>query len=572
MGSVLEWEENIFLGLKALYKRLVEAPRHQQLAEVRVSLAPLRQELFLFARMVAERPVPIIETPQAVLCDDTHLFLPAEFSIAGTIEGNEALYRLKTLLGGLALRSSGLPNCGQPLAEQIRWWSDEFPALPAWVDALNPHLKQLNLWQVLGEPKRGSGSESRASTKVIVQPAQVDTPEKVTEIEGQGQIDVKVRQDPGEQPVESEMPIHTFEKAETLEEYSGLDRKTDDDDELEDHAEALRSLQMTQVMRSQERPRSIYRADVVMEGLSLDVADNAAGTGIPYPEWDFQKQCHKPAWCFVRQNSVQEADEAWVRTTERKHRASILDLRKKLAALATQTQRAKRQPFGEELDIDAIVAAKVDLFTGHAPDERLYIHRQRKLHDVAAAIVMDQSFSTDAWIDDARVLDTIRETLFCVGEVLDEFIESFAVAGFSSNTRRQCDFNVIKDFAEPWRNTRARLGGLTANGYTRIGAALRHAQELLIRQPAERRVIFLLTDGRPCDYDRYEGDYGIHDVRRAIETGKRHGILTHAFAVEKRAREQFPRMFSRQHYDIVPNPRALVASMCNAFARLKLPV
>jgi hypothetical protein len=44
-----------------------------------------------------------------------------------------------------------------------------------------------------------------------------------------------------DQPIESEMPIHTFEKAETLEEYSGLNRKNDDEDELEEHAEALRS-------------------------------------------------------------------------------------------------------------------------------------------------------------------------------------------------------------------------------------------------------------------------------------------------------------------------------------------
>ena len=99
---------------------------------------------------------------------------------------------------------------------------------------------------------------------------------------------------------------------------------------------------------------------------------------------------------------------------------------------------------------------------------------------------------------------------------------------------------------------------------------MRHAQELLSRESGERKIVFLLTDGRPCDYDRYEGEYGIRDVRKAIETGARHGIATHAFAIEKRAREQFPRMFKRQNYDVVPVPRALVASLCGAFARLRL--
>ena len=568
---ILEWEESLFLGLKALYKRLVESPREREAATVRVQLAPMRQSLFLMARMIAGRPVTIIETPHAVLCDDTHLFLPPEFSLATTTDANQALFRLKTLLGALALRPQGLPKPDHALADQIDAWSREFPALPEWIRAVEPHLGDATLWSILGEPKSGSTtSDGRAAAKTLAAPDTRETPASVTEIEGQGQIHVTTQEAAEDQPIESEMPIHTFEKAETLEEYSGLERKTDDEDELEEHAEALRSVNMTHVVRSHERPRSIYRADVVMEGIALEVGDEGAAIGIPYPEWDFKEQRHRPDWCHVRENTLLATDPAWAQTTARKHRSVILDLRKKLAALANATQRAKRQPHGPDLDIDAVIAAQVAQRTGHAPDERFYIQRQRKLHDVAALIVMDQSYSTDAWIDDARVLDTIRETLFCVGEVLDEFIETFAVAGFSSNTRRQCDFNLIKDFHESWRSSRARLGSLDADGYTRIGPALRHAQELLMRQSAERKIIFLLTDGRPSDYDRYEGEYGIRDVRKAIESGTRHGILTHAFAIEKRAREQFPRMFSRQHYDIVPHPRALVDSMCAAFARLKL--
>ena len=93
---------------------------------------------------------------------------------------------------------------------------------------------------------------------------------------------------------------------------------------------------------------------------------------------------------------------------------------------------------------------------------------------------------------------------------------------------------------------------------------------MLVGESGERKIVFLLTDGRPCDYDRYEGEYGIRDVRKAIETGARHGIMTHAFAIEKRAREQFPRMFKRQHFDVVPSPRAFVEGLCGAFARLRL--
>lgn len=101
-----------------------------------------------------------------------------------------------------------------------------------------------------------------------------------------------------------------------------------------------------------------------------------------------------------------------------------------------------------------------------------------------------------------------------------------------------------------------------------MGPALRHAHELLLNETASRKIVFLVTDGRPCDYDRYEGVYGIKDVKKAIETGRQHGIQTHAFAIEKRAAETFPQMFTRHHYDILPHPDALAKTMCRRFARL----
>ena len=82
-------------------------------------------------------------------------------------------------------------------------------------------------------------------------------------------------------------------------------------------------------------------------------------------------------------------------------------------------------------------------------------------------------------------------------------------------------------------------------------------------------MILLVTDGRPCDYDRYEGNHGVHDVKKAIETGRRHGIAVHAFAIEKRAAEFFPRMFTGHHFDIISTPERLSRTVCRLFARLR---
>ena len=93
-------------------------------------------------------------------------------------------------------------------------------------------------------------------------------------------------------------------------------------------------------------------------------------------------------------------------------------LKKKFAAMATEWLRAKRQPAGEEFDLDALVNHQLQWRAGQCPDENVYIHRNRELHDVSALILLDRSYSTDGYIDGERVLDIIRETIFCAGEVL----------------------------------------------------------------------------------------------------------------------------------------------------------
>ena len=126
----------------------------------------------------------------------------------------------------------------------------------------------------------------------------------------------------------------------------------------------------------------------------------------------------------------------------------------------------------------------------------------------------------------------------------------------------------IKRFNESWKSSSESLGGLQAAGYTRIGTALRHSYEQIMPKEYENKLVLLLTDGKPCDYDRYEGQYGIRDVRKAILEGKSKGITTHAFAIDKQAREYFPSMFSSQNYNIVDRPENLVTTLFQVYLKL----
>ncbi len=564
---MLDWEEHTFVGLRALYRRVFTRRAERARAAVRATLAERRQALLLLAQMIAGRSLTLFETSNAQLYTDDRIFLPRDFDLATTREGNAELFTLKTILAALALRQ-GWQTDGGALPDLVQRCAVELPGLAEKIAAVQSALPpDADLWRLMGALP-GHQPATSATDHLLGDEPETPPAQATTEIAGQGQANVEVLSaehldDPG-----AEMPDHVFEKVETLEEYQSTPRKTDDDDALEDHEEALRELDMRQLLRTPERPRSIYRSDVILDGFGLELGDDTRGPGQPYPEWDHRRGNYRTDWCRVLESRTTRGDAPWITRTTTKHRALIHRLRRQFATLRSEFLRVRRQPLGPEFDLDAVIHAEVLRRTGGTPSELLYTDVRRDLHDIAALVLLDQSYSTDAWLNNARVLDIITETIFCVGEVLGDAIEKFAIAGFSSNTRRSCRFTLLKTFTEPWLTTRGRLGTIEPCGYTRIGPALRHAQELLAREPARRKIILLITDGRPCDYDRYEGTYGIKDVKKAIETGRQNGIQTHAFAVEKQAAEYFPAMFTQHSYDIVPNPARLTETMCALFARL----
>ncbi len=564
---MLDWEEHTFVGLRALYRRVFTRRAERARAAVRATLAERRQCLLLLAQALAGKRLTLFETSSPQLCADDRIFLPPDFTLAGTREANVELFTLKTILAALALRQ-GWQGSGILLPELVERYATEFPGLAEKITAVQTALPpNTDFWRLMAALPTPH-TEISARDHLLDDEPETPPAQATTEIAGQGQANVEVLaaehlDDPG-----AEMPDHVFEKVETLEEFQGTPRKTDDDDSLEDHEEALRELDMRQLLRTPERPRSIYRSDVILDGFGLELGDDTRGPGHPYPEWDHRRGSYRADWCRVLENHATRGDTPWIARTATKHRALIHRLRRQFAMLRSEFLRVRRQPLGPEFDLDAVIHAEVLRRTGGTTAELLYTDVRRDLHDIAALVLLDQSYSTDAWLNNARVLDIITETIFCVGEVLGDAIEKFAIAGFSSNTRRSCRFTLLKTFTETWPATRGRLGTVEPCGYTRIGPALRHAQELLAREPARRKIILLITDGRPCDYDRYEGTYGIKDVKKAIETGRQNGIQTHAFAVEKQAAEYFPAMFTQHSYDIVPNPARLTETMCSLFARL----
>ncbi len=130
-------------------------------------------------------------------------------------------------------------------------------------------------------------------------------------------------------------------------------------------------------------------------------------------------------------------------------------------------------------------------------------------------------------------------------------------------------FLTLKAFDESWKAGRYRVGAIEPHGYTRIGASIRHAGALLEKQPSGNKWIILISDGKPNDYDTYEGKYGVKDVKQSLRELHARNINTFALAVEAQARYYLPQMFGQNHYQILTNTNELLTALVKLFTKIK---
>lgn len=100
-----------------------------------------------------------------------------------------------------------------------------------------------------------------------------------------------------------------------------------------------------------------------------------------------------------------------------------------------------------------------------------------------------------------------------------------AIYGFNSRGRRNVYLYEVKKFGTGsdlgWQ---ASLGRLEPAGFTRMGAAVRHATTILTHgSGARREVLLVLSDGIPYD-EGYEGRYALADTRRALADARESGV------------------------------------------------
>ena len=190
--------------------------------------------------------------------------------------------------------------------------------------------------------------------------------------------------------------------------------------------------------------------------------------------------------------------------------------------------------------------------------------------DLAIALLIDTSESTDGWVDGSlRIVDVEKEALVVLIEALDALGDLYAVLAFSGHGPADVRLLTVKAFEEPVSTAvRRRVAALEPDGYTRTGAAIRHASTLLGAQRTRYRLLLMLSDGKPNDIDEYEGRYGIEDTRQAVAEARLQGIVPFCLTVDREAPAYLPSIFGPRGYTLLRRPELLPAALVDAVRRL----
>lgn len=368
--------------------------------------------------------------------------------------------------------------------------------------------------------------------------------------------------------------IHAGAPTEHVEDPMGMQRPTDRDDQTpaEEFADSVSELAEARLVSTPDRARDVLISDDPPEARAHDVSDRVMPdtTRIQYPEWDFQVLGYRDPGATVHLITPPLGPLQWVDDTLRRHRGLLWAIRRQFEMLRPQRTRRRRQLEGHDVDLDAYVEAISDRRAGHTMPQALYQNDHHAKRDTAVMLLIDISGSTDSWLSaDQRIIDVEREALLLVCTALESVGDPYSILAFSGEGPHGVTIQSIKAFQDRYSTeTAQRIAALEPDRYTRTGAALRHATAMLMQQPAQHRLLLLLSDGKPNDADRYEGRYGVEDMRQAVNEARLQGIFPFCLTIDWQAANYLPAIFGAHQYALLPKSEHLPTIMLDWIRRL----
>jgi hypothetical protein len=243
------------------------------------------------------------------------------------------------------------------------------------------------------------------------------------------------------------------------------------------------------------------------------------GRGAKYPEWDVHRRRYRQDWCTVQEVEPRPKDG----TPPLMSRG--YGLRRPLARLGTGLDRCHRHVEGDDIDIDAMVEARVGVMAGSAADEAVYVESLRGRRDLAVLLLLDISGSAaEPGAAGRTVHEQQRAAAAALTVALHDLGDRVALYAYHSQGRSAVQLVPVKRFDDDCDTlVMRRLHGLVPGAYSRLGAAIRHGSAVLKhRGGTSRRLLVVLSDGLAYDHG-YEPVYGAADAWRALAEARHRG-------------------------------------------------
>jgi len=281
-------------------------------------------------------------------------------------------------------------------------------------------------------------------------------------------------------------------------------------------------------------------------------------------EWDYRRRGYRKRWVLMREMVPLEEDPQFASNVFSMHWGMIGKIKRDFERLKEAQKVLKRQKEGEDVDFDALVDSFSERRSGRSGSEYVFLKQARDRRSVSSLFLIDLSGSTKGWINEVE-----RTALLILSEALSILGDRFAIYGFSGQTRKRCELFRVKGLGEAYDDSvRRRIGGLKAREWTRMGPPIRYVSRVLSKEDAKTRLLIVLSDGKPDDYDYYKGDYAIEDTKHSLEEARAMGVRPFCITIDKAEHGYLSYMYGERHYIFVDDISTLPFKMPEIYRNL----
>ena len=344
--------------------------------------------------------------------------------------------------------------------------------------------------------------------------------------------------------------------------------------------EFLREEMMGERLSAEEGRAAHTGGKVAKRDALAEDGDEGVERCVRYPEWDYLTSAYRPRWTTLHQLWTREGDERVARRLLEGWEEVVQEVTRQFRLLRYQERTwRKRLEWGEEIDIQEAVERCVALRCDLPPSEKLYMEKRRVTREVSALFLVDLSASTSTEIREGAhagetVLRVLLASVAIMASALEQLGDRYAIFGFSGYGKDRVEFLRLKSFDEPldegaWK----RLGGLKPMKSTRMGPAVRHAHRLLDTENSSLKLLLLLSDGYPQDYDygedRTDREYGLRDTAQALREAEAGHIVPFCVTVDAAGHDYLRRMFPPRGYLVVKSVEDLPRELPKVYLHLR---